>query len=379
MMKLGIDQIDQNLDLFTGKRVGLITNPTGVNRDFVSTIEILKEKTNLVALFAPEHGVRGNFQAGVRFESHLDPISQVMVYSLYTKEKKPTKEMLDEIDVLCIDLQDIGSRFYTYVYTMAYSMAACAEHNKTFVVFDRPNPINGNDYEGNILDIEYRSFVGYYPILQRHGLTIGELASLFNEEYGIGCDLKIVKMEGWHRKNYFEANGLPWIVPSPNIPSIASTVVYNGTCIFEGTNLSEGRGTTTPFEIVGAPFIDAIELSKTLNTLCLPGVHFQPIYFTPTFSKHASLACSGVFLHVTDRATFKPVKTGWAMLDVIRRLYKDDFKILPPYVEGGKRMLQFNTGCNYIVEDQYPLDQQWAILEKETKQFGVIRQKYLLY
>ena len=232
MVKLGIDNIDKELKYFEGKRVGLITNPTGINSNFVSTIDILKEKLNLVCLFFHENGERGNLQAGVRFDTYIDEESNTPVYSLYTKDKKPTKEMLDTIDVLCIDIQDVGSRFYTYIYTMAYSMMACKEHDKEFVVFDRPNPVNGSDYEGNILDLNYRSFVGYYPILQRHGMTIGELAMLFNEEYGIGCKLKVIKMEGWNREHYWNETGLNWVVPSPNIPTVESTVLYNATCIF---------------------------------------------------------------------------------------------------------------------------------------------------
>lgn len=378
-MKLGIDNIDHYASLFAGKRVGLITNPTGMNSKKRATISVLKEKVNLVCLFAPEHGVRGNFQAGVRFESYIDEQTGVIVHSLYTKEKKPTPEMLETIDILCIDIQDVGSRFYTYVYTMAYAMMACREHNKHFVVFDRPNPVNGIDFEGNILDTEYRSFIGYYPIIQRHGLTIGELAKLFNEEHGIGCHLDVIPMEGWDRSCYYDELDLLWVLPSPNIPTIASTVVYNGTCIFEGTNISEGRGTTTPFEIVGAPFINGLQLAQTLNTLPLEGVFFREVYFTPTFSKHAKEACQGVYVHVTNRKLFKPVKTGWAMLDVIRSLYPNDFKVLPPYTQGGKHMLELNTGCGYITAQKYTINEQFAILEKETAEFAEIRNKYLLY
>lgn len=379
MIKLGIDNIDKELDFFKGKRVGLITNPTGINSNHVSTIDILKEKVNLVCLFSPEHGVRGHLQAGVRFDTYVDEESDTIVYSLYTKDKRPTKEMLDTIDVLCIDIQDAGSRFYTYIYTMAYAMMACKEYDKEFVVFDRPNPVNGTDYEGNILDLNYRSFVGYYPILQRHGMTIGELALMFNEEYKIGCKLHIVKMEDWNRKQYFDETGLLWVVPSPNLPTIESTVVYNATCIFEGTNISEGRGTTLPFELVGAPFINPKELEEKLNSLNLPGVYFRRHYFTPTFSKFEKELCGGVQVHVIDRSKFSPVHTGWAMLDIIRHMYPNDFKVLPPYKEGNNCMLQFNTGCNYIMEDKYNLQEQFAIIEKETQLFTKTREKYLLY
>ena len=379
MIKLGIDNIDKELKYFEGKRVGLITNPTGINSEFKSTIDILNEKVNLVCLFSPEHGVRGHLQAGVRFDTYTDEESNTIVYSLYTKDKKPTKEMLDTIDVLCIDIQDVGSRFYTYIYTMAYAMMACKEHDKEFVVFDRPNPINGKDFEGNILDLNYRSFVGYYAILQRHGMTIGELAEMFNKEFGIGCKLKVVKMEGWDRTKYWDETELMWVVPSPNIPTVESTVLYNATCIFEGTNISEGRGTTLPFELVGAPFINPKDLEEKLNSLNLPGVYFRRHYFTPTFSKFKDELCGGVQVHVLDRKTFLPVHTGWAMLDVVRNMYPNDFKVNAPYKEGANCMLQFNTGCNYIMEQKYTLQEQFEILEKETKEFNLTREKYLLY
>ena len=378
-MKLGIDLIDQHLDFFKGKRVGLITNTTGVNSQFQSTINILKEKANLVALFAPEHGVRGNFQAGERFISYIDEETGVTVYSLYSENRRPSQEMMDKLDVLCIDIQEVGSRFYTYIYTMAYAMQACKEYNKEFVVFDRPNPINGIDVEGNILDLNYRSFIGYYPIVQRYGMTLGELALMFNEEDNIHCKLTVLPMKGWNRKMYFEDTHLPWIYPSPNLPTIDSTLVYNGTCIFEGTNISEGRGTAVPFQLIGAPFIKPHELAMALNELHLEGVVFLPQYFTPTFSKHAGTLCAGVFIHVVDRHLFKPVKTGWTMLEVIRKMYAQEFKILPPYRENKPSMLELNTGCDYIKEQKYSLKELAFILEQDTQKFKLTRKKYLIY
>jgi len=378
-MKLGIDNLDKYLDLFAGKRVGLITNPTGLNSSHLSTIQVLQGKVNLVALFSPEHGVRGNLQAGVKLDSYIDDESGVIVYSLYGDTRKPTKEMMDNLDILCMDIQDGGSRFYTYIYTMAYAMQACAEYDKEFVVFDRPNPINGVDFEGNILDITYRSFVGYYPIVQRHGMTMGELALLFNQEYAINCHLKVIPMEGWDRNKYYDELDLLWVFPSPNYPSVNCGVLYNGTCIFEGTNISEGRGTTLPFEIVGAPFINPKELAKDLNDLGLKGVYFRPLYFTPTFSKHAGVICGGVQVHLTSRKDFRPVKTGWAMLDIIRHKYPEDFQVNKPYTPTGKTMLEYNTGCDYIINDLYSLEEQFNIIEKDTKEFAKIRKKYLIY
>jgi len=378
-MKLGIDCIDNYLSVFEGKRVGLITNPTGINSEYKSTIEVLKEKTNLVALFSPEHGVRGNIQAGEKLDTYIDEASGCVVHSLYGKTKKPTDEMMDSIDVMCIDSQDAGSRFYTFIYTMAYAMMACKEHGKTFVVFDRPNPVNASTYEGNILDLEYRSFVGYYPILQRHGMTICELADLFNREYEIGCDLKLIKMEDYDRTKYYDELDCLWVIPSPNLPTINSAVVYNATCIFEGTNISEGRGTTLPFEVVGAPFIKGEDLARELNNLNLGGVYFRPMYFTPTFSKHEKKMCGGVQLHVLDREKFNTVKVGWSMLHVIRTMYPEDFVVLKPWTEGRPCMLEFETGCGYIKEMKYSLEEQMEILDRETAEFGKTREKYLLY
>lgn len=378
-MKLGIDCLDEHLSYFQGKRVGLITNPTGINSDFISTIDILKEKVNLVALFSPEHGVRGNLQAGVQFDTYVDEKSGVTVYSLYNKDKKPTKEMMDKIDVLCIDIQDAGSRFYTYIYTMAYAMMAAAEYDKEFVVFDRPNPANGRDYEGNILDLKYRSFVGYYPILQRHGMTMAELALLFNQEYGIKCKLKIILMEGWERDMYYEDTNLLWVMPSPNFPTPLTALVYNATCIFEGTNISEGRGTTIPFQVVGAPFINPFAYAEALNEFNFPGVYFRPLYFTPTFSKNEKELCGGVELHILNKDIFTPVKVGWTMLEIVRNMYPNDFEVLPPYVEGRPCMLEFNTGCGYIKNQEYNLEEQIQIIERETKIFQETRKKYLVY
>ena len=376
---LGIDLLEKNLKLFEGKRVGLITNPTGFTTSFKSSIDYLNEHTNLVALYSPEHGVRGNIQAGVKMDSYRDSQTGIMVHSLYGANKRPGKELMDEIDIMCIDIQDAGSRFYTFIYTMAYAMQACKEFDKEFVVFDRPNPVNAVDVEGNILDLECRSFIGYYPIVQRHGMTIGELAKLFNEEYGIGCKLHIIKMENFDRTKYYDEMDLLWIMPSPNFPTITTAICYNATCIFEGTNVAEGRGTTAPFEYVGAPYINPYDLGENLNSLNLPGVYFRPLYFTPTFSKYQGESCGGVEVHILDRKKFKPVKTGWAMLDVIRNMYPIDYKTNAPYKEGAKCMLELNTGCTYIKNQKYSLDEQFKILENDTETFKNVRAKYLLY
>ena len=377
---LGIENIDNYANIFEGKRVGLITNPTGITSDFVSSIDVLRKKTNLVALFSPEHGVRASIQAGMHLDTYVDDETGITVFSLYGKSKKPSKEVMDNVDVLTIDIQDNGSRYYTFIYTMAYAMMACAEFDKEFVVFDRPNPINGAKVEGNHLDVEkYRSFVGYYDIPQRHGLTIGELALLFNDKFGINCKLHVIPMIGWERDMDFEDTNLPWIIPTPNIPTVATTYVYNTTCIFEGTNVAEGRGTTTPFELVGAPWMKAERLAEDLNSYNLPGVYFRPQWFTPTFSKYKDELCGGVFLHITDRKAFNSMRTSWVMLNHIRTKYPDDFKINKPYVEGRPTLFHFEAGHDTIIENSVSLEEQFKLLDEAQNDFIKLREKYLLY
>ena len=370
-VKLAIDLIDNHLEIFENKRVGLITNPTGINSEYKSSIDVLYEKVNLVCLFAPEHGIRGAVEAGGTIGNDRDAVTGLPVFSLYGNTKKPTKAMMDEIDILCIDIQDAGARFYTYIYTMAYAMLACKEYNKKFVVFDRPNPISGEVVEGNILQKEYSSFIGLYPIVQRHGMTIGELAMYFNIEEQIFCDLTVIKMENWDRSYYYDDCNLPWVLPSPNMPTVDTAIVYPGTGIFEGTNLSEGRGTTRPFELIGAPFINSIEFAEQLNSLQLDGVYFRPASFTPTTSKHENTQCFGVQVHVTDRSTFDAVKTGWAMLDVVRKLYPNDLE--------WTSTINLITGCGYIKSGLYDLQRQFEIIDNDTKKFNNKRIKYLLY
>lgn len=377
---LGIERIDEFKNVFEGKRIGLITNPTGITSDFTSSIDVLRNKTNLVALFSPEHGVRADIQAGMHLPTYVDEETGITVYSLYGKHKKPSKEMMDELDIMSIDVQDNGSRYYTFIYTMAYAMYACAEYGKEFVVFDRPNPIGGVKVEGNKLDTEkYRSFVGYFEMPQRHGMTIGELARLFNEEYKIGCKLTVIPMKGWDRSMSFEDTNLPWVVPTPNIPTINTCYAYNATCIFEGTNFAEGRGTTTPFELIGAPWVKSETLARELNAYGLPGVYFRPQYFTPTFSKYKDELCGGVFVHITDRDKFDTIKTSWTMLHHIRTTYSEHFKISKPYVEGRPTLFHFEAGSDDVIVPNQTLEEQLKHLEENQKEFKEIRKPYLLY
>jgi uncharacterized protein YbbC (DUF1343 family) len=378
-MKLGIDQINQWLPVLEGKRVGLITNPTGVNQNLVSTIDVLKEKVNLVRLYSPEHGVRGDIQAGEVVENYIDESTSLPVITLYGKNKKPTKEMLDDIDVLAMDIQDVGSRLYTYLYTMSYCMQGCAKCGKTFVLFDRPNPIGGERVEGNIIKEGFTSFVGLHPIPYRYGLTIGELAEFFNKEFNIQCDLKVIPMEGWTRNMYYEDTKLAWILPSPNMPTVDTAVVYNSTCLFEGTNISEGRGTTKPFEFIGAPWLNAWKLSDTLNALNLEGVLFRPVFFTPTFSKHTGALCKGVQLHVTDRDRFLAVKTGLHLLEEIIKMSGDHFEYLPPFSQKGKPMIDYNTGNDYIRTHDFTAAEVYGQYKKDEAEFQKRKEKYHRY
>lgn len=376
-IKLGIDRIDEYLHIFKNKRVGLITNATGYNSEGVSTISLLKQKANLSLLFSPEHGIKGNFKEGALIENAKDAQSNLPVYSLYGKQKKPTKEMLENIDVLCFDIQDVGSRFYTYIYTMAYAMQACKEEGKTFVVFDRPNPISGNVVEGFILKNEFSSFVGLYPIAQRHGMTVGELALMFNKEFGIGCNLEVIPLKNWKRLSYFEDLSLIWHPSSPNIPTAETALVYSGVCLFEGCNISVGRGTTMPFRYIGSPFIDAIILSKRLNQENLSGVQFFPCYFTPYASIYAQENCEGVYIAVKNKHSFAPVKTAITIFKILKELYPKNFKINDASFKRCGLNLLF--GNDALSKEEVNYTQLLDDMGKEQKRFIKMREPYLLY
>ncbi len=376
VIKLGIDRIDEYLNFFEGKRVALITNMTGYNSEGKSTISILKEKTDLRLLFSPEHGLNANFREGALIDNAIDRKTSLKIYSLYGKQKKPTKEMLEDIDVVCFDIQDVGSRFYTYIYTMAYAMQACAENKKTFVVFDRPNPICGNVVEGFILQEEFKSFVGLYPIAQRHGMTVGELSFMFNKEFGINCNLKIVPLKNWSRFLYFEDLPLIWIPTSPNIPNASTALIYSGMCLFEGTNLSVGRGTTLPFHYIGAPFINADELVEKVNKENLKGVKFFPAYFTPNSSIYKDEACEGLYIAISDKNVFQPVRVAIKMFNIIKKTYPK-FKINDDRMRRcGLNLLFGNASLSEKDIDEKLLFKAMSLDERE---FIKKRQAYLLY
>ncbi len=375
----GIDNIDRVKALAGGARIGLITAPSGLTRDLRSTVDVLREETNLVALFSPEHGVRGDIAAGEKVDTYTDEYTGLPVYSIYGGGSRPTAEMLEQVDIMAIDVQDVGSRFYTFISTMRNVMEECASHNKAFLVLDRLNPINGVDVEGNILDMNFKSFIGIAPIPQRHGLTMGELARLMNSEYGIKCELLIAEVTGWDRRSYFDQSGLYWIPPSPNMPTPDTAALYNGTCFFEGTKLSEGRGTTKPFEMIGAPWLDAEKLAKTLNAQKLGGVLFRPAYFEPYFSKHKGELCRGVQVHITDRNALKPVALGLRMLKAVRDQNPDKFEWLPPFREGGRPFIDLLAGTDELRTSDIDMDMLLPKWESDARAFEQLRSKYLIY
>ncbi len=403
-MKLGVEVLlESQLDLLRGKRVGLITNPTGVDRNVVSIIERLRAVpgVNLVALYGPEHGVRGNAQAGEFVDFFQDAQLGLPVFSLYGQALKlPTDPlgnidatmrefdtqhtgktvehaMLRGVDVLVFDLQDVGTRVYTYVATMAYAMQAAAETGIPFIVLDRPNPIGGVGMEGPILEYpRHSSFIGLYPVPCRHGMTVGELAWLFNAKFlARKCALTVVAMEGWRRGDWYDETGLPWALPSPNMPTLDTATVYPGQVLLEGTNLSEARGTTKPFELFGAPWIDGFVLARELNALGLAGVRFREAWFAPTFSKWAGQRCGGCQLHVTDRETFRSVTVVLALLETVRKIYGAKLELHADYFDKvmgtSTARAAFERGEGYAT-----IAARW---EAGLAEFARMRTEFLLY
>jgi uncharacterized protein YbbC (DUF1343 family) len=318
MIVFGIDRLLRHRGLFRGRRVGLITNPSGVNREFRPTADIMREQTDLRVLFSPEHGADGDRQAGVPVAGRLNPRLRLPEHSLFGEGARLTPEMLAEVDLLAYDIQDIGSRYYTYLYTLSDAMAACARAGVPVVVLDRPNPLGGSRAEGTLLREDFASAVGRFPLPARTGLTTGEFATFVNRRFRIGCELTVVRCGGWRRRCFFAGIGRSWLNPSPNMPSLTAALLYNGTCLIEGTNISEGRGTTRPFELIGAPFLDGPLVAARLNARRLPGVVFRPCVFTPVAGKFAGEACRGLQVHVTGPRLVNGFEVGIHLLDVIR-------------------------------------------------------------
>jgi len=403
-VKLGVEVFfEKHIDLVKGKKVGLVTNPSGVNGRLASTVDLFRGNPDiqLVALYGPEHGVRGNAQAGEYVPFYLDEKFKIPVFSLYGPSMKPAPGMLKnideymrsfdtthadkkleasmtkDVDVLIYDIQDVGTRVYTYEATMAYAMQAAAEAGIDYIVLDRPNPINGEIMEGPILEYpEFSSFVGIYPVPLRFGLTIGELAKLYNDKFlEKKAKLTVIPMEGWRRNMWFDETGLSWVIPSPNMPTLDTAAVYPGQVFFEGTNVSEGRGTTRPFEFFGAPWIDAFELTMKLNALGLAGVTFREQWFTPMFSKFKDELCGGCQIHVTDREVFRPLQTAFHIIKAIRDMYPDKFRFHEKYFDKimgtatVRKAIEAGKGIPEIVAG-------WA---DGLAKFAELRKPYLLY
>jgi uncharacterized protein YbbC (DUF1343 family) len=369
-----------------GQRLGLIANPTSVTPDLVHASEALHRSRafRLVALFGPEHGIWADAQDLVEVEDTRDPRTGLPVHSLYGRTRVPTEAMLSGLDTLVFDVQDVGSRYYTFIYTMLHAMEACAAHGRRLLVLDRPNPLGGDAVDGNLLDPRFVSFVGLHPLLTRHGLTVGELALLFREERGLDLDLKVLRMRGWRRGMTFEETGLPWVMPSPNMPTPDTAVVYPGGCLVEGTNLSEGRGTTRPFELVGAPWLDPWKLAEALEAERLPGVRFRPVFFTPTFQKHAGRLCGGVQVFVTDRRRFSAWLTYLLLIVHARRQDERRFAWRdPPYeYEHVKRPFDILCGTDRIriaIESGTPLRRLAPAWKDDARRFQRGRRDFLLY
>lgn len=383
-MKLGLEVfLDKHASRYKGKRIGLLTNITGVNHKLESAIDLFAQHKDiqLNALFGPEHGIRGEAKEGEWVESSVDLYTNVPVYSLYSTDKKPNKEMLHNVDTVFCDLQDIGSRYYTFIYTMANMMKLCYEEGKEVVVLDRPNPINGVDVEGNLVQCNFQSFVGQFPIPVRHGLTIGELALLFNSEFDIECDLKVFEMEGWTRDTYYDETDLYWVSPTPNATTIDMCLLYPGTCLIEGTNISEGRGTTKPFEIIGAPFINGKELVSVLSTQNLKGVLFRPTVFKPMYNKFSNEVCEGVQLHISDRSILNPFLIGLKVLKVLKMLYPDEVHFIRSEDFNSHYFLDLLAVTNELRQQliEGNTDRFIKKIPQYANAFKQTREKYLLY
>jgi uncharacterized protein YbbC (DUF1343 family) len=385
-MLLGSEQLLASSRL-NGLRVGILANPASIDHDFRHVADRLSRSNRfkLAAIFGPQHGYRSDLQDNMIETPHAkDNRRDVPIFSLYSETREPTKEMLGHIDVLVVDLQDVGARIYTFIYTMANCLRAAARHGVPVIVCDRPNPIGGTQVEGPTLEPGFESFVGQFRMPMRHGMTIAELARLFNDHHGINAKLEIVPMEGWSRDMYWDATDLPWVMPSPNMPTLDTAIVYPGTVLYEGTMLSEGRGTTRPFEFIGAPWLDGDQLALRMNKVGLEGVHFRGLTFEPTFQKHARTTCGGCQIHVTSRAKFLPVKACVSLLRECFRSAPDRFQWRdPPYeYENDKMPIDILAGSPALrqqIENQVPLEEIVASWRPGIGEFEEIRRKFLLY
>ncbi len=387
-VKVGLDNLNSYQELFENKQIGIITNHTAYNSNDEHIVDVFSKMENvkITALFGPEHGIRGEAEAGAKVESERDPVKNVPIYSLYGKNRKPTPKMLQNVDVLVFDIQDIGARFYTYVYTMSLAMEAAAEQNKTFVVLDRPNPLNGIAIEGNLLEPEFSSFVGLYSIPVRHGLTVGELAKLINGESWLAnevrADLRIIPMKYWKRDLWYDETSLVFRKTSPNMPDLETATVYPGICLLEGTNISAGRGTNSPFKIFGAPWIDDIQLSKKLNKMNLPGVTFYDTTYTPVpipgvaeNPKFNKRECSGIRIKVTNRNQFNSYVTGIYVVKTIHDLFPNNFEFRQSHFD----RLSGTDKIRETILNGDNLDGLISDWQRQIKEFRKLREPYLIY
>jgi uncharacterized protein YbbC (DUF1343 family) len=395
--------LKSHLDTVKGKRVGLVTNQTGVDSNLESVVDIFhdNQEINLVALYGPEHGVRGNAQAGEYVSFYIDDKYNIPVFSLYGQSRKPEAGMLknideymrsfdtiksgkvpessmvESLDVLIFDIQDVGTRIYTYIATMVYCMQTSVENGVDFIVLDRPNPINGEDLEGPLLEYpEYSSFVGLYPIPVRHGMTIGELAEFFNDKFlEKKVNLTVIPMQGWKRKMWYDETSLSWVIPSPNIPTLDTATVYPGQVFLEGTNISEGRGTTKPFEVFGAPWIDGYELAKKLNELNLEGIRFREAWFSPIFSKFKGELCGGAQIHVIDRKQYRPFESSLHIIKTVMNMYPSHFKFHNEYFD----IIMGTSKVRQALEKGSDVKEIIKSYQDELDNFSELRKSYLLY
>ena len=387
-VKLGIERLlDDEFDLIRGKRIGLVCNQASVDHQFRHIADLFHEHPdiNLTTLFGPQHGIRGDVQDNMIETAHAtDRKTGLPVYSLYSETREPTDEMLRDVDAIVCDLQDVGTRIYTFVYTIANCMRAARRLGTQVIVCDRPNPIGGVSTEGAVLDPAFASFVGQFPIATRHGMTMSELVTMFNQEFGIRCDLQCVLMSGWSRELWYDDTDGPWVLPSPNMPTPDTATVFPGSVHLEGTQMSEGRGTTRPFELVGAPYIDADDYAAALQALNLPGVYFRACVFMPTFQKHAGKACGGVQLHVTDRETFKAALTGIAVVKTALDMYREDFRWKdPPYeYDYDRNPFDLIAGTDKVreaIENGMSLQDIERSWEPALSEFNRLRSRFLVY
>ncbi|WP_345008290.1 DUF1343 domain-containing protein [Streptomyces shaanxiensis] len=363
----------------SGRRIGIVTNPTGITRDVRHIVDVMHadDRVNLLAVFGPEHGFRGTAQAGGSEGRYDDPATGLPVYDTYLKSGRPLADIFTAsgVDTVVFDIQDVGARFYTYIWTLYDCMEAAQLAGKRFVVLDRPNPVTGRAAQGPVLHKEFATFVGRQPISQAHGMTVAELARLFNEEFlTTPVPLETVRLTGWRRSDFFDASGLPWVPPSPNMPTPDTALVYSGTCLFEGTNLSEGRGTTRPFELLGAEGIDG-RWAATANELGLPGVRFREAYFAPTFSKFQGKTIGGVQLHVHDRAAYDPVRTGIALLVTAKKAWSGFAWRADNWID----KLTGSTRVRTMIDAGASADEVVAGWQQELAAFRRMRKEYLLY